>query len=212
MTKSNYELMRDSMQVEFLKYDQQHMIEKFQMEHDERYLYLRFVGRNYRISRSSGKVEWSEDGFHSNTDANYNESMSIFDILCYSREDCRLSGRFSSINQLKGVVQSSSLGNNIFSESAEYFDGNTELLSKACERLGGKKEKIGDVSYCLYPFEFLPMMLQFWNSDDEFPASLKIMWDENIMDFVHYETTYFIVSHVLSRLQELMEQMNESLI
>lgn len=197
------------MQLEFLKYDQQHMIEKFQMEYDEQHLYLRFVGRNYRISRSSGKVEWSEDGFRNNTDANYNEAMSIFDILCYSKEGCRLSGHFSNINQLKGVVQSSNLGNKMFQESAEYFDSNMELLSKACERLGGKKEKVGDVSYCLYPFEFLPMMLRFWNSDDEFPASLKIMWDENIMDFVHYETTYFIVSHVLSRLQELMEQMNE---
>lgn len=212
MAKSNYELMRDSMQLEFLKYNQQHMIEKFQLKYDERYLYLRFVGRNYRISRSSGKVEWSEDSFQHQMAANYNEAMSIFDILCYSKDKCRLSGRFSNINQLKGVVQSSNLGNKMFQESAEYFDGNMELLGKACELLGGKKEKVGDVSYCLYPFEFLPMMLQFWNSDDEFPASLKIMWDENIMDFVHYETTYFIVSHVLSRLQELMEQMVEGVI
>lgn len=204
--KTNYEFMRDSMQLEFLKYDQQRMIEKFQMDYDGLYLYLCFVGRNYRVSRSSGKVEWSEDDFLHHVAANYNEAMSIFDILCYSKEGCHLSGRFSNINQLKGVVQSSYLGNKMFQESAEYFDGKMDLLSKACEGLGGKKEKVGDVSYCLYPFKFLPMMLQFWNSDDEFPASLKIMWDENIMDFVHYETTYFIVSHVLSRLRELMEQ------
>lgn len=203
---TNYEFMRDSMQLEFLKYDQQRMIEKFQMDYDGLYLYLCFVGRNYRVSRSSGKVEWSEDDFLNLVDANYNEAMSIFDILCYSKEGCHLSGRFSNINQLKGVVQSSNLGNKMFQESAEYFDGKTGLLSMACERLGGKKEKVGDVSYCLYPFQFLPMMLQFWNSDEEFPAGLKIMWDENIMDFVHYETTYFIVSHVLSRLRELMEQ------
>lgn len=49
------------------------------------------------------------------------------------------------------------------------------------------------------------MMLQFWNSDEEFPASLKIMWDENILDYLHYETTFFIVSHMLCRIQEMME-------
>ena len=66
-------------------------------------------------------------------------------------------------------------------------------------------ERKGDVSYCLYPFDFLPMMLQFWNSDEEFPANLKIMWDENVLDYVRYETTFFIVSHMLSCIKERMD-------
>lgn len=203
--KSNYDTMRDLMQVQFLEYDQTHMIEKFQLKYDEAYLYIKFVGRMYRINRRSGKVEWSEDAFQSCTDAGYNEAMSIFDILCYSKDDCRLSGKFCNINELKGTVQSSRAGGSIFFHQTQYFDGKTEELCQACESLGGKKGSVGDVSYCLYPFEFLPMMLQFWNSDEEFPANLKIMWDENILDYVHFETSFFIAGHVLLRIREMME-------
>ena len=46
------------------------------------------------------------------------------------------------------------------------------------------------------------MILQFWDADEEFEAVLKIMWDENILDYMHYETTYFAASHLLSRLKE----------
>ena len=57
--KSNYEIMRDSMQKKFLKYDQEHMIEKCNLKYDEDYLYIRFCKDWYRIHRRTGKVEGS---------------------------------------------------------------------------------------------------------------------------------------------------------
>lgn len=98
--KTNYELMRDRMQLKFLEYNQTHMIEKFCLKHDKEYLYIKFVGRIYRINRKNGKAEWSEDGFKNCTAAGYNEAMSIFDILCYSKDGCHLSGKFCNIHQL----------------------------------------------------------------------------------------------------------------
>ena len=47
----------------------------------------------------------------------------------------------------------------------------------ACERLGGSPGKVGDVSYTIPLFDFFPVMLQFWDGDDEFGPVLKIMWD-----------------------------------
>lgn len=84
MTVSNYEIMRNRMRGEFVKYDQEKMIEKFKLDFDEAYLYLSFVCRDYRINRKNGIVEWSEDGFQSVTEGDYNESMTIYDVLCYS--------------------------------------------------------------------------------------------------------------------------------
>lgn len=104
MARTNYEQTRDRMQTEFLKYPQERMIEKFRLKYDTGYLYLRFIGRAYRIDRHSGKVEWSEDGFLHSVHADFNESMSVFDVLCYSKEGCHLSGHFSRINNLKGTV------------------------------------------------------------------------------------------------------------
>lgn len=42
---SNYETMKDRMSSHFLEYDQEKMIRKFALEHDEKYLYIFFVGK-----------------------------------------------------------------------------------------------------------------------------------------------------------------------
>ncbi|MCC8137695.1 MAG: DUF3786 domain-containing protein [Clostridiales bacterium] len=205
MASSNYDITRDKAELRFLTYDQEKMISKFHLRNDEHYLYIAFVGRDYRIDRSSGRIEWKTDGFSHVEHAGFNEVLAICDVLCDSKDNCCLSGQFVRVNDLKGTVRSSGLGNDLYEKYAKYFDERTSSLQKACEALGGEKQKIGDVSYLLHPFPFLPLMLQFWESDEEFPASLKFMWDENTLDFLRYETTYYVLGHVLERLKELME-------
>ena len=205
MKRSNYDLMRDQMEKKFLDYDQEKMIARYGLAHDSVYLYLNFIKRDYRVNRSSGRVEWSPDGFLTKVHAGYHESMTIFDILCYAKEGCHLTGRFVPVNQLKGTVQSSGLGTPLFQEAARKFEGRTMQLSKACQALGGQKEPVGDVSYRLPLFDFLPVMIQFWDSDEEFGPVLKFMWDENILSYMHYETTYFAAAHLSERLTALME-------
>ena len=55
INQSNYEKMKNSMAEVFLQYDQDNMIRKFQLEHDERYLYIRCLERPYRVSRETGQ-------------------------------------------------------------------------------------------------------------------------------------------------------------
>lgn len=227
MTTSNYDRMRDQMEKEFLNYDQEKMIRKYGLDYDDAYLYLTFVGQKCRVSRDSGRVEWTEDDFRHAVHADYNVSMTIFDVLCYAKDDCFLSGRFMPVNQLKGTVQSASPGKDLFGGAAKKFDGHAGQLARACELLGGQKETVGDVSYRIplfsqYPAEctdtrgmlrddescqidFLPVILQFWESDEEFPAVLKLMWDENILSYMHFETTFFAAGHLLERLSDLMD-------
>lgn len=205
MAQSNYEIMRDQMRDEFVKYDQEKMIRKFHLKHDEDYLYMDFVLRHYRIHRRNGKAEWSEDDFVTVTEADYNESMTIYDMLCYSRDDCQLSGRFCPVNMLKGTVQSAGPGGNMFQRYADEFSGKLKELEYACSRLGKPASMSGDVAAVLYPFSFLPVILQYWDADEEFPANLKFMFDENIMDFMHYETVFFMMGHMISRIREIMK-------
>ena len=110
MALSNYEIMRNQMRGEFTKYDQQKMIDKFQLHYDSDYLYITFVGRANRIDRHTGVVEWSEDGLETTHEADYNASMTIYDVLCWSKDGCKLSGKFCPSKMLKGTVQSGSLG------------------------------------------------------------------------------------------------------
>ncbi len=88
--KSNYDITRDRVEGAFAGYDQEAMIRKFRLDSDEGFLYIRFAAREYRINRKTGRVERLPGLEH----AGFNEVMTIFDVLCGSKEDCRLSGEF----------------------------------------------------------------------------------------------------------------------
>lgn len=202
---SNYEIMRNQMRREFVKYDQDRMIRKFSLRNDESYIYIVFLYREYRIDRITGVVEWSEDGFSTSIEADYNESMTIYDVLCYSKDDCCLSGNYCPVNMLKGTVKSSNVGSNMFQKSADGFNGKLKELETVCGIWGEKLDLNGDVAAKLYPFSFLPVIIQYWEADEEFPANLKFMFDENILDYMHFETIFFMMGHIVKRIQDMME-------
>ena len=206
--QNNYEQMRDQMRPYFLTFDQEGMIRKFQLAHDCDYLYLRFCGRDYRVGRTTGIVEWSEDHFESCHEGDYNESMTIYDILCYSKSDCHLCGEFAPTGSLKGVVLTSMNAGNalVSSRISGFFDANIHLLDQACIALGGIPAGKGDVAYQLPLFDFLPVRFAFWRADEDFPPEIQMLWDTNILSFMHFETIWFAAGHLLSRIEELMRQ------
>lgn len=202
---SNYEIMRNQMRGEFVKYSQEKMIQKFSLRNDEGYIYIEFMLREYRIDRKTGVVEWSENNFSTSVEADYNESMTIYDILCYSKEDCCLSGNYCPVTMLKGTVKSSGVGSNLFQKSADGFNGKRKELEAVCGIFGEKRNLKGDVAAKLYPFSFLPVIIQYWEADEDFPAYLKFMFDENILDYMHFETVFFMTAHIVKRIEEMMK-------
>lgn len=202
---SNYDIMRADAKSRFLTFDQENMIANYHMAFDKDYLYLPFVGRLHRISRKTGTVEWTEDDFVHCGEADFDTTLTFFDILCRDVPG-NLSGKFCGVGSLKGIGYSAWSGKNMFGDYAKQFDGNTEKLVLVCEKLGGRKEQMGDVAYELPVFPFLPMKLQFWEADDEFDASLTIQWDENILQFMRYETTFYATGAVLQRISDMMNE------
>lgn len=200
--KSNYDVTRDRVEGEFPRCDQEAVIEKFHLVHDKDYIHLRFVAREYRISRKTGRVERLPEATH----AGFNEVMTIYDVLCGSKPGARLSGEFVRVNDLDGVTKTAYLGGNLFDGSARAFTHRAEALRAACEKLGGMPGTVGDVSYTIPLFDFFPVTLQFWDGDEEFDPVLKLMWDRRTLDFMRYETTYYAAGHLLERLRELMDK------
>lgn len=92
----------------------------------------------------------------------------------------------------------------LFTPHAEKFQGKIQALRQACQALGGVEAGKGDVAYCLPVFDCLPVRLAFWEADEDFPPSLQFQWDRNTTDFIHFETTFYVTSHLLGRLLELM--------
>ena len=101
---SNYETMKDRMSSHFLEYDQEKMIRKFSLKADENYLYLRFVGRDYRISRKNGRIEWNREeigkDYFEPAQAGFEETLAIMDVLCSSKDDCQLAGTYNTIDRI----------------------------------------------------------------------------------------------------------------
>lgn len=205
LKKSNYQIQVEKAWMEFPKWDHENIARKFNLVYDAHYLYIDFIGRRYRIDRSSGVTERTNNGISYDLQADFNEIMSIFDLFYYSKPELKLSGKWTGIQNVSGMAHSGQVvGSGLFTPYSDSFCGRSSELIKACVQLQGEEAEYADVCYIIKVFDVLPVMLQFWDGDDEFPAQIKFFWDKNILDFVHFETTFYIAFHLLKRIKEIM--------
>ena len=205
MSTNNYEITLQEARKIFLCYKQSVILQKFPLEHDEQYLYIDLLARRYRIDRSTGIVDFLDEN-NIPHEADFNVSLSIYDVLCGSRPDCMLSGQFAPINSVANNYHTEDLGGSVFGNCPTYFSEHSDRLEAALIALHGVKDGKGDIAYRINTFPFLPIRVQFWEADEDFPASLQILWDTNTLQYLRYETTYYVAGHLLRRLRELMEK------
>ena len=204
-TNSNYTQQALAARSLFLQWDQAAMIAKYGLKADETYLYLFFVGAQYRIHRRTGQVDRDFNGSFQEC-LGFEEVMSLYDLLCRENQPF-LSGEYCSIYSLPNVVLSSGLGQNIFTDAAKWFQGNSQKLRQACLALGGTSlPGSADAAFQIPVFPFFPVILQFWDGDEEFDPQLTLLWDKNTQQFFRYETTYYLAGHLPKRLRELASQ------
>ncbi len=205
--KDNYAISADSARLLFLKEDQEKLIRKFSLKADYEYLYVRFLDMTYRIERKSGLIQRSAEGLSYAADHSHQAALSIFDYLCWSREDRKLSNEWVSLQSLGHSFHAGSIedGRGWFSGWASKFCGRTDKLEEALKRLGGEKMPSADVSCVIWIFDELPVYLQFWDGDDEFPPRLFFLWDSNTLQYVHYETAFYLIEMLMKRILELSE-------
>ena len=197
---SNYDITKKRMQPEFLKYDRSKMIEKFGLENDADSIYITLFSKKYRVDRRNGAV------YLGDAEADHNAAMTIYDILCWSKENCTPSGELVNMHSLSTLHSGSvALGGGLFDKSAQYFDGKEDLLEKALLSLGGEKWGRCDVAYKVPMFGGLYAGVMFWSADDEFPASLSLMADKNLLQYMHFETMWFAMSLLLENVRAEME-------
>ncbi|HUJ90142.1 MAG TPA: DUF3786 domain-containing protein [Syntrophorhabdales bacterium] len=69
--------------------------------------------------------------------------------------------------------------------SAFGFDRN--LFRSAGEALRGTPESYGDVSFTLHALPMIPFTFILWEADEEFPASVKVLFDPSIDTYLPLE-------------------------
>ena len=74
-------------------------------------------------------------------------------------------------------------------------------ITGLCKAYDGKPV-LRDFSAVLPVLPFFPVLLRFWEADDEFPAQLQFLWDRNSMRYLTYETSFYTHGAILDRLLE----------
>lgn len=199
----NYDLQVDIAKKIFLGYDQQKLVRKFRLEADKQYLYLPYLGTLCRISRESGGVEerigdsWREC-------REYSRVMTVYDLLCYHKGETvpELSGQWCTVGTF--IVAGITNTETFTKKYARLFDGNLEKLKAACQSLSGVLQATmagADLTCCFQVTPFFPVLLQFWEGDEDFPPKLLLLWDRNADKFLHFETTFYLQGDLLESLK-----------
>ncbi len=200
--QDNYQTQVRQAQQYFLGYDQQKLIGKLKLRHDGDYLYGVMLAKNYRLSRRNGTLQRQEGG--SWVDASgHGEVMTLLDLICDSRENRYVSGRWKQMEAF-GLMFHRNLLEHSRDPFAEVFQENPAALERACIALGGEKMGQGDVSYAVELFDGLRIWVQFWEGDEEFPPQVRYLWDENALMYLKYETMWFALGVLRQRILEEM--------
>lgn len=191
------------------------------LERDHEYLYIEYYDDIFRLRLTDGVLEkklkqrrermsyadletgetvildpdWTEDVM-------FNEAMSVYHILYYVKDDAGKSGEWLTNENIINSNGRKDLPDPLLDPFAAKFSGRTAELADACEKCGGiKTSDRGDVCYEFLSFPCIPLRLVFWDADEDFPASVKMLFDSKVTDYVHIETTGCIISDLFERLE-----------
>lgn len=198
--KDNYLIQAAQAKQAFLRYDQQTLIKKLKLKADEDYIYAELLSQPYRIHRRTAEMARLEQGVW--VDANtHSEVMTLLDLICDSREDRYLRCKWKNMQSF-GLMFHQNLLEDQHDPYAERFSTDPEAFRRACEALNGVHLPNGDAAYAIEVFDGLPIAIQLWLGDEEFPPRLRFLWDENALMYLKYETMYFAKDLLLRRLIE----------
>ena len=200
--RDNYKIQASQAKQHFLTYDQDRLIKKLKAKADEQYIYVQFLREPYRLDRNTGDVERYLEGKW--VDGNsFGEVMTLLDLICDSREDRWLTGRWRSMGDM-GMQFHQNLLEEKRDKMADLVDKDPDCFRRACGAMGGRSIPGADISYAIELFDGLEICIQFWFGDDEFYPRLRYLWDENALEYLRYETMYYAVGLLRQRLREKM--------
>ncbi len=189
-TINNYEISLQNAMKRFGSYDMATLSQRSGVTDRGAWLQTRFFGMETSICKKTGQV--TVDG----EPADFCEALSVFDWLCDGRQGAKASGEFAPISSLPGVLVRGQGLLMSAPEIAKTVDLHPEIFRRTCEKLGGRPVTIGDIAYEIPVFPDITVILKFYHGDEEFPPDMTFLWDKNILQFVRYETVYYLAATV----------------
>jgi len=187
----NYQIQARQARAYFLRYDQEALIKKLNLCADENYLHTRMLCKSYRIHRKTGDIQRLEEGNW--VDANtFAEVMVLLDLVCDSREDRWLTGRWKNMQSF-GLMFHRNLLENEKDPFAQAIWQNMDGFRAVCREMQGATIPGGDISFAIELFDGLRIGILFWEGDEEFYPRVRFHLDENALMYIKYETMHFAI-------------------
>lgn len=199
--QSNYELMKRRAAELIAARDLPAAAERMRLTRDADFVYLPLLDLRCRVRIADGFAECAGAEGAPFREADFNTAMVLYDLLGYADPAARPTGDYSRLENFSRVQNAASYaGEGAFADSARLFDREFVRLRPALEAMGGVPWGKGDLSYRLPLFRELGMVLSFWRSDEEFPASLGLLFDGSILRYMHYETMWYAAGLCIRRI------------
>ena len=200
--RNNYAIQAEQARKLFCAHDLDAVARAHGLRTDADFLYLHLLSEDYRVSRSSGHIARREGEAWLPADG-FDETLTIFDLLCDAKPGRHAVGTWRTTLDFGGQVHRGLLENEKPDALELLYDKDPARLRAACEMLGGEALPGADVSYALPFFEDLRIAVQFWHGDEEFSPRLRFLWDAAADQYLRYETMYYALSLLRTRLQAL---------
>lgn len=196
----NYELTCEKWRKLFLEMDHGELVRRFQLKSDKNAVYIVYYSQEYRIDRMNGMITLTSEPEQK---LSFNTIISIYNLFYYAKPEAEIRGEFVPFRKVKRAAPfDPAFQRTILRPLAGTFERRAALMEKACLALNGSPVRQGDVGYVIHAFACMPLMVVFWDGDEEFNAQANILFDADITDFIHEETVVCIASDLVRRLAE----------
>ncbi len=197
---NNYAVARQAAEARFCQYDPGEILKKPGVFLENGYICTTFLGESVRVDTQTGKV-WV-----AGRTGDFGETLTVLDWMCDRKEDARASFEFCPVSSLPGVLVSGGTLVMNFVALAAKIGKSPETFLAACKAMGGKSIPLGDIGMELMAFPDLPLQLKFYHADEEFPASMTLLFDRNTLQFIRYETVYYLAACLQNQLVQKIQE------
>lgn len=200
--RDNYAIAAVNARSLFLQWNQEEMIRRCGLMADDEAIHIRYLNCGYSIDRKTGAVTREEDG----EIASFNEVMAIYDYLCRTDDPVPETGVWKAVHALSyaGVTSPSESG--LSAKTAEYLQAHIPYIDAQLKRFSKSTFPIGDHAGVITIFDRMNAVFQFWEGDEEFPPSVRFLWDETAPTRLKFETLWYVMGDFERRLIAGIEQ------
>jgi len=112
-----------------------------------------------------------------------------------------LTGRWIGYKEIPGgLLYAGVFARRVTEPLARKFGRSAKGFKQVGLRCGGESVEVGDASFSLHAFPYVPLQYVLWEGDEEFPATVQLLFDASVEHYLSLEDIVVLGQVVTGRL------------